>query len=81
MLKEILKDRALYSKDDVEEAIPKLWDEFIFNEVHSVFHNSMSCLAWANGNGGEHVIKYSVFNPDCGIARVSNSGKSINREE
>jgi hypothetical protein len=81
MLKEILKDRALHSNDDLEEAIPKIWDEFIFNEVHSVFYKSMSRLARANENGGEYIIEYRVFNPDCVIARVSDSRKSINREK
>jgi hypothetical protein len=70
MLNKVLKDRAFNSSDNFDDAIPKLWHEFIFNEVHSLFHNSMSCLARANENGGEHIIEHRVFNPDCGIARV-----------
>jgi hypothetical protein len=55
LLKEVLKDRGLSSSDEIDEAIAKVWDELIFNEVQSVFHNSMSRLAWVLENGGEYI--------------------------
>jgi hypothetical protein len=42
------------SSNKIEEAIAKIWDEFTFDEVQSVFHNWMSRLAWVIGNGGEY---------------------------
>jgi hypothetical protein len=39
-----LKDREFNSSDEIEEAIAKVWDEFTFDEVESVFHNWMSRL-------------------------------------
>jgi hypothetical protein len=51
MSKEVVKDRELNSGDEIEEAITKVWAEFTFGEVQSVFHNWMSRLAWAIENG------------------------------
>jgi translation elongation factor EF-1beta len=51
MLKAVLKDHECSSGDDIEEAIAKVWDEFTFDEVQSVFHNWMSRLAWIIENG------------------------------
>jgi hypothetical protein len=44
MLNGVLKDREFNSNDEIEEAIAKVWDEFTFDEVQSVFHNWMSRL-------------------------------------
>jgi hypothetical protein len=45
MLKRVLKDREFNSGDEIEKAIMKVWEEFTFDEVHSIFHNWMSRLA------------------------------------
>jgi hypothetical protein len=37
--------------DEIEQAITKVWDEFTFNEVQSVFPNWMSLFARAIENG------------------------------
>jgi hypothetical protein len=39
MLKGVLKDREFNSRDENEEAITKVWDEFTFGKVQSVFHS------------------------------------------
>jgi hypothetical protein len=39
MLKRILKNRDFNFSDEIEEVITKVWDELIFDEVQSVFHN------------------------------------------
>jgi hypothetical protein len=57
MLKGVLKDREFNSSDEIQEAIMKEWDELIFDEVQSVFHNWMSRLAWVIENGGEYIIE------------------------
>jgi hypothetical protein len=52
-----LEDREFNSSDEIEEGIPKVWDELTFDEVQSVFHNWISRLAWVIENGGEYIIK------------------------
>jgi hypothetical protein len=54
MLKEVLKDREFKLSHEIEDAITKVWDELIFDEVQSLFHNWMSGLASVIGNGGEY---------------------------
>jgi hypothetical protein len=39
MLNGVLKDREFNWSDEIEEAIKKVLDGLIFNEVQSVFHN------------------------------------------
>jgi hypothetical protein len=38
-LKGVLKDLQFNSSQETEEVIPKVWEEVIFNEVQSFFHN------------------------------------------
>jgi hypothetical protein len=56
MLKRVLKDRELNSSAETEEATTKIWDALILGEVHSVFQNWMSRLAWVVENEGEYMI-------------------------
>jgi hypothetical protein len=50
MLKGVLKNREFNWSDGIEEAITKSWGELASDEVQSVFHNSMSRLAWVLEN-------------------------------
>jgi hypothetical protein len=45
MLTGVLKNHKFNSTDEIEEDVTKVWDELIFDEVQSVFHNWMSHLA------------------------------------
>jgi hypothetical protein len=53
MLKRVLRDHQFDSSNEIEEAIriTKVWDEFFFDEVQTVFHNWMSRLAWVIEDG------------------------------
>jgi hypothetical protein len=51
MMKRVLKDREFDLRDEIEEAITKLWDELTFDEMQRVFHNWMSRLTWVIENG------------------------------
>jgi hypothetical protein len=57
MLKGVLKDHELNSSEEIEGVITKVWNEFTFNEVQSVFHNWMNHLAWVSENGGESILE------------------------
>jgi hypothetical protein len=57
MLKGVLKDREFNWSDEIEETITKVWDELIFDEVQSVFHDWMNRIAWVIANGGAYIIK------------------------
>jgi hypothetical protein len=57
MLKGVLKDREFNSNDEIEEVMTKAWDEFTFDEVHTVFHDWMSRLTWVIANGGAYIIE------------------------
>jgi hypothetical protein len=48
-----LEDCEFNSSNKTEKPIKKVWDEFTFNGVPSVFHNWMSPPAWVIENGGE----------------------------
>jgi hypothetical protein len=39
MLKRVLKDREFDLRDEIEEAITKVWDELSFEELQSIFYN------------------------------------------
>jgi hypothetical protein len=39
MLKGVLKDREFDSSNEIEEVVTKVWDEFTFDEVQSLFRN------------------------------------------
>jgi hypothetical protein len=45
MLKGVLKDPEFNLSDEIKGVVPKVWDEFTFDEVQSVFHNWMSHFA------------------------------------
>jgi hypothetical protein len=45
MLKGVLKGRERNLNDEIEEAIPKIWDEITFDEAQSGLHNWISRLA------------------------------------
>jgi hypothetical protein len=51
MSKGVLGDREFDSSDEIEEAMTKVWDRLIFDEMQGVFHNWMSRLAWVIENG------------------------------
>jgi hypothetical protein len=57
MLKGILKDRELYSHDEIEELITMAWNDLTCNEVQSVFHNWMNRLRWVIESGGEYITE------------------------
>jgi hypothetical protein len=57
MLKGVLKDPGFSSSDEIDDAIPEVWDELTFDEVQSVFHNWPSRHVWVIENGGEDVIE------------------------
>jgi hypothetical protein len=56
MLKGVLKDREFNPGAEIEEAMTKVWDEFTFDELQSVFHNWVNRLALVIKNGKEHII-------------------------
>jgi hypothetical protein len=49
MLKGILKDREFRSHDEIEKAITMAWNDLIFDEVQSVFHNWMEYVEVLSG--------------------------------
>jgi hypothetical protein len=51
VLKETLKDQEFNSSDEIEEAIPRVWDDLTFDDIQSVFQNWMSHLAWVSRTG------------------------------
>jgi hypothetical protein len=51
MLKRVLKDREFNSCDEIERVITTVWDELIFDEMQSIFHDWISHLAWGIKNG------------------------------
>jgi hypothetical protein len=57
MLNGVMKGREFNSSGEIEEMIPKVWDELTFNEVQSAFHNWMSRLTSVIENGGEYIIE------------------------
>jgi hypothetical protein len=57
MLKGILEDREFHSHDEVEKAIAMVWNDLIFDEVQSIFHNWMNRLRWVIENGGEYITE------------------------
>jgi hypothetical protein len=57
MLKGILKNRDFHSHDEIEEAITMAWNDLTFDEVQSIFHNSMNRLRWVIENGGEYITE------------------------
>jgi hypothetical protein len=52
-----LKYHEFNLSNEIEEVTAKVWDGLISYEVQSVFHNSISRLAWVIENGGEHIIE------------------------
>jgi hypothetical protein len=56
-LRGVLKDRDFDSGDEIDEAIPRVWDELTFDEVQSVFHNWMNRLTWDIENWGEPITE------------------------
>jgi hypothetical protein len=52
-VEEILKDHQFNSSNEIEEAITikKVWNEFFFDEMQTVFDNWMSRLAWVIEDG------------------------------
>jgi hypothetical protein len=56
MLKGILKHRRVNSNDDIEEATASSWNDLLFDDVETVFHNRMSRLAWVIKNDGEYTL-------------------------
>jgi hypothetical protein len=52
MMKGVLNDGEFNSSDEIEEARTKVWDEEIFDEMQSAFHNWASRLIWVIVNGG-----------------------------
>jgi hypothetical protein len=47
MLKGVLKDRELNPSEEIEEAIRKIWNELIFNEVQSLLQlDEPSCMGY-----------------------------------
>jgi hypothetical protein len=52
MAKDVLKDCEFSSRDEIEEAITKVWDD-----GQTVFHNWRSPPAWVIENGGEYIIE------------------------
>jgi hypothetical protein len=57
ILKGILKDRELHSRDETEKVITMVWNDLTFDEVQSVFHNWMNRLSWVIENRGEYITE------------------------
>jgi hypothetical protein len=55
MLNRIVKDRELTSSDEIEEAIPILWNDLTVDDVQSVLRSMMSRLSSMIENGGEYI--------------------------
>jgi hypothetical protein len=53
----VLKDQEFNSSDEIEDAIPKACDELTFDEVQSIFHNSVGRFAWVIENGRDSIIE------------------------
>jgi hypothetical protein len=58
MLKWILRDRGFNSNGEIEEAIASAWNDFTFDDVHSVTRKWISRFAWAFQNGREYTLEY-----------------------
>jgi hypothetical protein len=54
VLKGILKDQEFNSSNEIEQGIPRIWDDLNFGNVQGVFQNRMSRLVRVIENGGEH---------------------------
>jgi hypothetical protein len=55
LLKGIFKDREFSSSEQIEKAITHVWNDLSFEDVRSVFQNSMSRLARVIETGGEYI--------------------------
>jgi histone-lysine N-methyltransferase SETMAR len=55
-LKEKLKDLQLRGVQSFHQAIPDLWNELTFEDVHAVFLEWMNRLSWVRENKGEYFI-------------------------
>jgi hypothetical protein len=49
-----MKDRELQSQQMIVNAIAKILDNLIFEDVERVFQKWMECLTWVIGNNGEY---------------------------
>jgi hypothetical protein len=54
ILKGILNDHEFNSSDEIEEAITRIWDALIFDNVQRPFQKWMNRLGWVIENGGKH---------------------------
>jgi hypothetical protein len=57
LLKGIMKDGEFHFHDEIEEAITVAWNGLTFEDVQSIFYDSMRRLAWLTENEGEYILE------------------------
>jgi hypothetical protein len=55
MLKQILRDRELSSRDEIEDAIVQVWNDLTFDDAQSVFRNWIRRLTVVAENDGGYI--------------------------